>query len=477
MLTICWRLFIFSLPFTDLLVLPEVLVGAGQPSTLFALVLLTTLFLSNPQRTFRVLGNNTISRWFLGLIVVSIASVFMSWFAPLTEWKGDLLWWKSIKQVLQLLIAFASFACPLLYVDSPGKLAESIRLYAAGMLASILYGSLEMLHYQGIDTMVFSALAQAAHLGTFFGDADKPNLVYLPSLQGFPRLRLLASEPSMAGDYLLSVLPFVGLCALGRGRLRWRVILGLGLVLMLLTFSVGSWIALGIAVPVAMCMLLRYRAHASRLLAGAFVVTLLAVSVTTVSSGTSSLLAVPYDVLARLTKSDTDISVSGRVLENQTAWKMFVDYPLLGVGVGNWVFHYPTRMMDVPTTYVYLHKQTSESGFNRSSGINNLFLRMLCETGIVGAGFFCAMLIAVLRTAYNVTRAHPSLAALGVGLMAAALAIIIHFNSLSAFDKRYWWFVFGIVAAAGRLYVRREVPQRVSSVAPARAVRMRPVCS
>lgn len=476
MLTSCWRLFVFSLPFTDLLFLPDVLVGAGQPSTLFGLLLLAMLFLSNPQRAFRVLGNNTASRLFLALIAVTIASVFMSWFAPLNEWKGDVLWWKTIKQVLQLLIAFASFACPLLYIDSPGKLAESIRLYAAGMLVSVLYGSLEMLHYLGVETLGFSFLADIVHAGTFFGAADKPNLVFLPSLSGFPRLRLLASEPSMAGDYILSVLPLVAFCALGRGRLRWRVMLAAGVALLLLTFSVGSWVALGIAVPAALCMLLRYRAQASRLLLVVFIAAALSGPITMLSSNASGPLTVPLEVLGRLSRTDTDISVSGRMLENQTAWKLFLDYPVLGVGVGNWVFHYPTRMMDVPTTYVYLKKQVSESGFNRASGINNLFLRMLCETGIVGLGLFCAFIFTILRTAYDVARAHPSLASVGVALMTAALAVVIHFNSLSAFDKRYWWFVFGIVTAAGRLYVRREVPQRLSFT-PAALGRMRPVCS
>jgi hypothetical protein len=34
-------------------------------------------------------------------------------------------------------------------------------------------------------------------------------------------------------------------------------------------------------------------------------------------------------------------------------------------------------------------------------------------------------------------------------------ALVFHFNSLSAFDKRYWWFLFGLVAAAGRLFLTR----------------------
>jgi O-antigen ligase len=449
MLKALWCAFIFSLPFTDLLFFPSVLVGAGQLSTIFAIAVFLILALRKPNTAIQRLTDNSSSKLLLLIGAVAALSSFMSVVAPISEWKGEILWIKSLKQCVQLGIAYMCFAAPLLYIDTLKRFFATVRLYALTLWISIAYGLFELLHYSGIGSAVFATIASAAHYGTFFGSAENPNLVFVPSLHGFPRLRLLASEPSMAGNYLISVLPLVFLMRRSRGGFRWTPAFLSGLVLLVLTFSLGAWIAMLIATPLGYLLLMRDKRRAPKLLIAVGACALI-VAFSMFLPSNLGYLSVPVEVLARLTYS-SDISVSGRSLENQTALRIAADYPLLGVGIGNWVFHYPGRMNEIASSYVYFHKQVSESGFERSSGINNLYLRFLCELGVIGVLLLAVFLFRTLRSATAIITAGSELRDVGIALMVSCLALIIHFNSLSAFDKSYWWFQFGLTAAGARI--------------------------
>jgi O-antigen ligase len=471
MLGVWHALFILSLPLADLLLFRTLLVGAGQPSTFLGLGLFLALVLQRPHASWRVLARDRHSRLFLAVLAVCAISVFMSAAAPLSSWKGEVLWLKSVKQCLQLGIGFCCFAVPLLYLNSPRRLHAAIRLYAWTLAFVAGYGVLELLHYLDFDTLLFPYLARAIHYGSYFGPADTPNLVYVPSLQGFPRLRLFASEPSMAGNYLLSVTPLAVLMLLRSGGHGWRVTALAGVAALALTFSLGAWIAAMAAAPLGCTLLWRDRRRAPKVLALAVVGAAALAGLSLFLDRKSGALSVPAEVLGRLTRDGgADISVSGRLLENRTAWEIFADYPVLGVGIGNWVFHYPGRMNEIPNTYVYFREQVTESGFERAAGINNLFLRLLCETGIVGTVVFVLFLASIWRTAARVARTCAPLRATAVGLAVACAGLTLHFNSLSAFDKRYWWFVFGLIAAAGRL-ASSPAPVYVLAPAPTRAGR------
>jgi O-antigen ligase len=466
MLTVGFDLLILSLPLADLLLFPSMLVGAGQPSTFLAPPLFAALLLSRPGSSFRVLLQDRHSRLFLAFLGVSFASGFMSAAAPLTEWKGEVLWVKSLKQCLQLGLSYCCFAIPLLYLNSSSRWWRALRLYCFTLALAAAYGLLELLHYLGAETGIYPLLADLLHFGSFFGSAATPNLVFLPSLQGFPRLRLLASEPSMAGNYLLSVVPLAFLLALRRGGWRWWVIAGAGVALLFLTFSLGAWIALACAVPTGLLLLWRDRRRVLKVLTLAAIAAVF-FGLSGLTDETTGALSVPGEVLRRLTRPEGDISVSGRMLENRTAWEIFTAYPLLGAGIGNWVFHYPGRMSNIPNNYIYFREQVSpSSNFQRAAGINNLFLRLLCETGLFGFGVFTFFLISLGRTLFALARGAAAGRPLATGLAMAYLALVLHFNSLSAFDKRYWWFLFGMIAAAGRLFLSRPRYGLVLAAAP-----------
>ncbi|MCW5978482.1 MAG: O-antigen ligase family protein [Bryobacteraceae bacterium] len=469
-----WLLFVFSLPFADLLLFPQILVGAGQPSTFTAACLFLALALAAPERAASTLLRNPISRALLTFLALALLSVPMSAFAPISEWKGELLWFKSLRQVLQLAIDYTCFAIVLLYLPHFRSLTEGVRLYTRTAWFCVAYGAIELLHYLGFPAPGFSRIAELVHLGTFFADPDKPNLAFLPDVAGFPRLRLLASEPAMAGNFLLTIIPFALYFAKTHRHIRWTILAVSTILLTFLSFSAAAVVSLGCGFLLSNIVFVQNGRSQARLVAIGLVALLIVALVVTAPDLLPLPIRVPLQVAGRLMNFDSDISVSGRLLEVRTAWMLFADYPFLGVGIGNWVFHYPGRILQVPSSYVYLDKQISSSGFQRSMGVNNLYFRILCEMGIAGLIAWLYLLFTITRVVRRFAGRFPQHEGFARALMTSVLMLVVNLNAMSAFDKRYWWVVFGFAATiaeargAPSLVPRLEVQTR--SATPAHAV-------
>lgn len=454
MIRLLWVAFIISLPFADLLVFPKLLVGAGQPSTLFAILLFTALVCRSPGSALAQLWSNQISRAFLLFVLVTVISVPMSLVSPITQWKGDILWLKALKQVAQLLIGYMCFAIPLLYLRNPQALTGAVRSYSATLWICTGYAVLELAHYLGLQTAVFPEIARLVHLGTYFANPDQANLTYLSTVSGFPRLRLLASEPAMAGNFLLTALPLaVFMAKQSRKKVSWKLLVVCTVSMIMLTFSASAITSLAAALIVTNLLMMQDRRILHRMAIGGMALLLIVGLLSYSDIALPAVMRAPLDVAGRITKTDTDISTSGRLLEIRTAWDMFTDYPLFGVGIGNWVFHYAPRMAQIGSSYIYVRNQVSEGGFERSLGVNNLYMRLLCETGIVGLAAWLWMWFGVVRAATKLGKRIPGCIDLAFALACSVVALAVNVNAMSAFDKRYWWFVVGLVAVSTQLRI------------------------
>jgi O-antigen ligase len=446
-----WVLFVFSLPFADLLFFPQILVGAGQLSTLTATVLFLALVLADPGRAAKTLLANPVSRAFLMFLAVALLSVSMSVFAPLSEWKDELLWFKSLKQVLQLILCYMCFGVILLYLPRFRSLAQGARIYTMTAWLCVAYGAIESFQYLGLEPPGFVQISHVVHLGTFFADPDKPNMAYLPDAAGLFRLRLLASEPSMAGNFLITIVPFALYFAKGRSRIRWKILAACTLLLVFFTFSTAAVVSLACGFLISKILFAQTVGAQMRLVGVVLTLTLLLAVFAFAPGLLPQPMRIPMQVAERLINSDTDISVSGRLLEVRTAWTLFTDYPLLGVGIGNWVFHYPERIMQVPSSYIYLDEQISVNGFQRPMGVNNLYLRVLCETGLVGLIAWLYFLLAAVRAVHRFAGRFPQHLSLARAITTSIVMLAVNLNAMSSFDKRYWWVVFGFAGVAGEL--------------------------
>jgi O-antigen ligase len=98
-----------------------------------------------------------------------------------------------------------------------------------------------------------------------------------------------------------------------------------------------------------------------------------------------------------LSARETATSAQLRPILAATAWEMFCDRPLLGCGLGHYtdqhVNYLANRDVDLPL----------EQG--RPYAQHNIWLSLLTETGLVGAGLFLLLTIAWLRSAWRLWRA------------------------------------------------------------------------
>jgi len=125
-----------------------------------------------------------------------------------------------------------------------------------------------------------------------------------------------------------------------------------------------------------------------------------------------------------------------------SAWHMFQDHPLVGVGPGNF-----------PVVYVshYILPQAKEPNLVHA---HNNFMHMLAETGILGICAFLYMFGYILVTMYHRYRLNSQDTwALAAFLVTISLLIqgMTEYNFGSSAVIRMYWFIMGIVYAAFRI--------------------------
>jgi O-antigen ligase len=121
--------------------------------------------------------------------------------------------------------------------------------------------------------------------------------------------------------------------------------------------------------------------------------------------------------------------------------RMFADYPLTGVGISQYGYHYKAYQLTSLFGGGELIKPIA----------NNVYVELLAETGVVGTAMFGLFLARIYRRA----RA-PRLAPLRWGLV----AILLVFNACPSYTIMFLWAFWGLILAAAA---------RGAGPAPARA--------
>lgn len=140
----------------------------------------------------------------------------------------------------------------------------------------------------------------------------------------------------------------------------------------------------------------------------------------------------------------------------------FLDYPIIGVGIRNFVQHH---------FFAYV-SWTDLAYFNRAMGINNLYIRMLAEAGLLG--FLALMWIfwTIFREVSLRVRALPKDSPeqiLLAGFLAGFVANLIHFNFLDLIYPLPWvFFFFGLAMTRFHPIMVKAPPKVIRKVAYAR---------
>jgi hypothetical protein len=149
-----------------------------------------------------------------------------------------------------------------------------------------------------------------------------------------------------------------------------------------------------------------------------------------------------------------------------SGWRVFNDYPIFGVGLGNSGFFFLDNCPSIGWTSIEVRYLLNSAPY--LPNVKSLWVRLLAETGLVGFSIFIAWLMSLWRSTFQTLRSrrpYHRLIAFACQLMMVAL--IAEGFSIDSFALPYMWVVAGLTAAAGASYrknlfydVPRENPEQ-----------------
>ena len=147
-------------------------------------------------------------------------------------------------------------------------------------------------------------------------------------------------------------------------------------------------------------------------------------------------------VIDNLGTDQFQTEVQSRVELNDLAVTMYLDHPILGVGLNNFV----------PVENAYDTFGLIFAG----NPVHDIYLLVLSETGVLGlAGFGATALVVMIVTARAATARDPMLAAVGAGIAATLLFFaaeeILTFSLRQDMPLALMWLLAGVAAACARI--------------------------
>ena len=349
-----------------------------------------------------------------------------------------------LRQVIQLVVMGFFVLWPALWTRGVSRWSWTIRLLLISALVQAGYGLLQGVSFYHSNWLypqlervftsnpaILSGSCQL-YLGNVFRDV--------------PRLRGTACEPLYLGNYLLMVMPWIWVAGQS-GRKRGIAGLVLGLLL-LGTWSRGAWLGFLVQAVTGVILVFRVRrvrpgdcsparipgSNTTRWLFGSLMVLLLGLGL---ALGPEALLMPLERVLQSFSRLDW--SNLTRFYSMQAAWRAFSLSPWVGVGWGQFAWHFP----------VLADPMGLQSQFDWPM-VNNFPLQILCETGVLGFLVFLGSAVglgrAVLLRLHDPDRSTQM-------VIPAALAVVGVWTQLLTFSQYnlpHVWVALGLLLAALR---------------------------
>lgn len=219
--------------------------------------------------------------------------------------------------------------------------------------------------------------------------------------------------------------------------------LGVCSLTVLLTYSRGGFIALVIVVIATATVFYRGQLHYLLALA---VLALLLVNI--LPSRFAERISTLTDIVSNDTNSGVvsqDYSIRGRTSEMIVAVQMFADYPILGVGLGNYPILYQKYAQRLGMEFRAEVRQA-----------HNLYLEVAAETGLMGLFSFVLLLWVTLKSVWmgrqillrnNLISISNMVTAYGLGFLGYLVAAFFIHNAY----PRNFWVIAGIALAIPRM--------------------------
>jgi O-antigen ligase len=423
---ILWYLLVLSLPFTFSIDESRFKTGGEISSVLVVVLFVLYLARCLTRRSFGLSGDRA-TKYFALFFAVALLSIIRSVDTPFSEFGGERAWIKPAKQLMQLGLSAPIYFWVSYFVRSRRDFKRTLQAYLAALVLVLGLGLVELWAFFQRSPWLMD-FVDRFHTA---GGKD----------WGQMRLFLAASEPSMAANYLLSILPLVIFGAFHlRTRLRTWSLSITSLFLFILTFSLSGYLTLLFAISIGLLFL--RRSGAKLALSGAAVLAILLMF-----PATRDYLTWVSD---RFANRSEDASISARMAVAELGWNIFVSNPVLGVGIGNQPFYiplyYPNAAFVNPSNYEFF-----KSAYQDASMVSqtNMIIRILAETGLVGAILFILWHFELFRTGWwcfrNSTNEEDRI--LSFAILLAAMSLVIEYYAMSSFSVRYIFFIFGLLPA------------------------------
>lgn len=475
---IAWVLFLVCLPVTSFPYFPKVMGGSAlvRPLSLFPLILLVLLV------TLPKIISKPVPRTFLAIlpfILVALASSLLSSLRGIETTSNVTTFGRFLRAAFTLGIGVAMYFTVSLYARSDGELRAALRWLYAGFALALLWGSLQAVYIIDFDSAYFHHLAKLQ--------------VYISTRKLFTtRVSGMTYEPNwFAGQISFLLMPWLLSSILSgysvfRWRWRWLTLEWLlflwAVIVLAFTFSRAG---IAILFLLAFTGFLFFRGHHShpdgesqhrrkiwlRRLVEAGAVLIVLFGFFYAASLKNSFFARIWSYWGDFKQTNLAgyfeyLGFGVRFLYGEAAYNTYEAYPLLGVGLGNYVFYFPQMMPDTPLAILpeVLRMLVPEGNRERLITPKNFYLRILAETGLVGMAAFAAFLAAVLGCALflwispDMTQRFWGRASL-LGLVAFGASAL----SFDSFAIPNMWVVFGLTTSAAWIFSRSETATNLTA--------------
>lgn len=261
--------------------------------------------------------------------------------------------------------------------------------------------------------------------------------LYTKDVLGFPRVQSTALEPLYFANYLL--IPLSVLLAFFYARKgtmpQWMVVglLGLGSVNLILTVARGGYIAFAVSA----LLLTAYAFVEKQLLnwRNVGIATVLLVIGGIAATQLLDITVVTDDLLSHVVNLFEGASYNERIEMFEIALRAWQQHPWIGIGAGSIGPFAAAHAYYVP-----------EHGW---AIVNNEYLELLAEHGILGLFTVLALFIAVIvRSLKAITvTTNKFIRTVLLGILAAFCGILVQYNTFSTLYIVHIWFTIGLLVA------------------------------
>jgi len=459
---VLWAAFLVALPVTSFRFLPAELGGKTQVRPLSIYPLLILIILITIPRLFK----KPLPITFLPLFAFIIAALISSSFSlslDLEAFKGVTMTSRILRNVITLGIGVAIYLTSVLIHRDAEDLRFSLRWLYVGFVVVLFWGSLQ-------------AIYVVKYNGEYYGFLNKLQLLISTQELYQTRISGLTYEPKWFAEQITFLLmPWLTAAVITKRSIftwhyRWISVELLLLVwssivlvftfsrtglfvLVLLTF-VGVLLSRSFRRPHKFVTPLPIRRRWLRIIEA----TLAALVLTALLAFAGS----RNTYFSRLWRYWSEgkpgnktyleyIAFGQRFAYAETAFRIFEDYPVLGVGLGNYAFFFDKKLpnrswQNLPEI---IRQVTPTERGNQLITPKNLYARLLAETGLVGTIVFTTFVIAVLGCSlYLFFSPVPEQRFWGLaGLLGIAAFSTVVFST-DSFAIPNMWVVFGLITAA-----------------------------